>query len=302
VLNSWAIRVQQFKSLAKRRVTQSVLQVVVQLLTPFFARGPIGLLAGDCAGRAGGSLTLLADTVRYARRKQLRLLPRKIIQGAKRYKRFPVYGMGSVLLHTALTALPPLLLARFFGLQTAGWFGLVNQVLGVAVGLVGLGVAQVYLSNAAQLAHTSPGRLRSLFLKTSRAAFLIAALPLTIILLMGRPIFAVIFGANWGEAGIYGQILALPFLIMLTVGPVFPTLTVLERQDWQFVADAAGVLIMVFGIRYVHDSGRSGRWAVGVYGIAISITYLLLFALAYFAISHHDAKSGLRASEGTPLE
>lgn len=300
VLNSWAIRVQEFKSLAKRRITQSALQVLVQLAAPLFARGPIGLLLGDCAGRAGGSLALLADTREYIKIRRLHLSWNRIMEGAIRYKRFPIFGMTSVLLHTALTALPALLLARLFGLQEAGWFGMVNQILGIAVGLIGLGVAQVFLSNAAQLAHTSPRGLRSLFLKTSRIALLAGVPPIALVLFAGPRLFGIIFGTQWMEAGVYGQLLALPFLVMLAVGPVFPALTVLERQDWQVAADGIGLVIMFFGMQYVHHTGRSGRWGIAVYGVAISVTYLLLFVLAYYAICNHCAKAGFRKSD-TPL-
>ncbi|MGA7382585.1 MAG: hypothetical protein WBX03_17170, partial [Terriglobales bacterium] len=182
------------------------------------------------------------------------------------------------------------LLTRFFGLQEAGWYGLVNQILGVGVGLVGLGVAQVYLSNAAQLAHSSPVQLRSLFLRTSRAAFLMGVIPFGLLMLVGPVLFGFVFGARWTEAGRYAQLLAMPFLIMLTVGPVFPTLTVLERQDWQLVVDTVGVLIMVFGMFYAHHFGLSGRWAVAAYGVSVLVTYLSLFGLALMSIHRHARK------------
>jgi O-antigen/teichoic acid export membrane protein len=286
ILNSWAIRVQAFHSLAKRRIVQSVFQVITQLGTPFLLRGPIGLLLGDCFGRAGGSLPLFMDTQRDLQARNLHLSKRKAIEAARRYKRFPLFGMPSVLLHTGLAVLPAILLARLFGLQDAGWFGLVYQLLGVAVGLVGLGVAQVFLSNAAQLAHSSPVALRSLFLRTSRAAFLLGALPFGILVLAGPRLFGIIFGAKWTESGVYGQLLALPFLVMLAVGPVYPTLTVLEKQNWQLIADGLGVFIMSLGMWYAHHIGLSARWAVGVYGCAVLVTYVALFILAFYAISH----------------
>jgi len=284
ILNWWSIRVQAFKSLAKRRVVQSACQVATQLSVPLAMRGPFGLLLGDSAGDAGGVTLLLVDTVRYIKAHALRVTAPGTIEAISRYRKFPAFGLASVLVHTGFSVLPAFILTRLYGLQETGWYGLVNQMLVVAAGLIGLAIAQVYLSNAAQLVHSSPVQLRSLFWRTSRAAFLLGLAPFAVLLLFGPPLFALVFGAKWVEAGKYAQLLALPFLVMLTVGPVFPTLTVLERLDWQFAADVVGLMTMIFGMYYVHSLGLSGRWAVGAYGLSVLLTYSLLFGFALLAI------------------
>ena len=296
ILNSWCIRVQDFRSLAERRVIQSVGQVITQLGVPLFARGPFGLLLGDCVGRAGGSVSLAVSATQYAKRNGLRLSVRKLVEAAHRYKRFPIFGTASVLVHANFWVLPALLLSRYFGLQEAGWYGLVNQILVVGVGLLGLGISQVYFGNAAQLAHNSPIELQSLFLKTSRAAFLLGVIPFGLLLLFGPFAFQLIFGAKWLEAGKYAQLLAIPFLLVLAVGPVFPTLTILERQDWQFVGDLFGTFLMVGGMFYAHHLGLSGRWAVAAYALALLLNYVILFILAFTAIQRHCRQS--RTSDG----
>ncbi len=290
VLNSWSVRLQTFHSLAKRRIIQSAAQVLTQLGVPLMIRGPFGLLLGDSVGRASGSLSLAVDAKNYAVEHKLRFSRKKIVEAGMRYKRFPVFGTASVLAHVSFSVLPALLLTRFFGLEEAGWYGLVNQILGLAVGLVGLGVAQVYISNAAQLARSSPLELRSLFLKTSRAAFLLGVFPFSLLIFIGPFLFQLVFGPKWVEAGRYSQLLALPFLAVLTVGPVFPTLTVLEHQDWQLAGDAIGVVIMVVGMVYVHHLGWSGRWAVASYGVSLFVTYLTLFGLAFAAIQRRCSR------------
>lgn len=287
VLNSWSVRVQDFRSLAKRRVIQAAGQVVTQLAVPLFLRGPFGLLLGDSVGRVGGCMALATDARRYAKEHKLRMSAKGIAEAAVRYKRFPLFGTASVLVHSSSTVLPALLLTRYFGLQEAGWYGLVNQVLVVGVGFLGLGIAQVYLSNAAQLAHSSPTELRALFFKTSRAAFLLGVVPFGLLVFVAPFLFGLVFGQKWIEAGRYAQLLAIPFLVILTVGPVFPTLTILERQDWQMGGDLVGAAILVGGMVYAHRLGLSGRWAVGAYGVSVLVTYMSLFGLALMAIQRH---------------
>jgi len=292
ILSSWVIRLQAFKSLAKRRIMQSGFQVATQLLVPLAIRGPFGLLLGDSVGDVG--LTpLLFDARKYVKAQSLRISSRKMIDAALRYRKFPVFGLASVLAHISFSVLPALLLARFFGVQEAGWYALVNQILVVAAGLIGLAIAQVYLSNAAQLAHSSPKRLRTLFFRTSWVALLLGLIPFSLLLFRGPWLFGFVFGAKWVEAGRYAQLLSLPFLVMIAVGPVYPTLTVLERQDWQFIADLVGVTMMVFGIAQTYKRGLSGRWAVGAYGLSVLITYLLLFGLSLYAIQRRYRENPL---------
>jgi len=287
ILNSWSIRVQAFRSLAKRRIIQSVAQVITQLCVPLLMRGPFGLLLGDSVGRAGGSLELAFSAKKYAEEHQLHMSAKKLAEAAIRYKRFPVFGTASVLVHAGFWVLPALLITRFYGLQEAGWYGLVSQILVIGAGLLGLAIAQVYYGNAAQLAHTSPTQLRSLFLRTSRAAFLLGVVPFALLIFVGPQLFGLVFGPKWIEAGRYAQLLSVPFLIVLTVGPVFPTLTILERQDWQFGVDLLGTLLMAFTMFYAHHLGLSGRWAIAAYGVSLLANYIALFGLALMAIRRH---------------
>jgi O-antigen/teichoic acid export membrane protein len=235
-------------------------------------------------GDAGGLTPLALDARTYVKSHRLRASLPKMLEAVFRYRKFPAFGLASVLTHAGFSVLPAVLLTRFYGLQEAGWYGLVNQMLVVAAGLIGLAIAQVYLSNAAQLAHSSPFQLRSLFLRTSRAAMVLGLAPFLLLTFWGPSLFGFVFGAKWLEAGRYAQLLSLPFLVMLSVGPVYPTLTVLEKLDWQFAADAIGVALMVFGMWYAHQLGLSGRWAVVAYGVSVFVTYVLLFGFALFAI------------------
>jgi O-antigen/teichoic acid export membrane protein len=284
IVNAWAIRVGDFRGLAKRRIAQSIFQVTTQLGVSAFVRGPLGLMLGDCAGRAGGATSLLADSARYLKTRNLRISLENTTRAIVRYKRFPAFGLSSVLVHTSLSLLPPLLLTRLFGLQAAGWFALSYQVLGLTVELVGLGIAQVYLSHTAQLARTSPSAMRHLLFKMTRAMFIVGLGPLGLMALAGPRIFSIVFGSRWLEAGKYGQLLALPFLVMFVASAGLPVLTVLERQHWQLAADSVGVSLLCAGIWYVHRAGLSGRWAVAAYGVALIITYTSFFCLALRAI------------------
>jgi len=306
ILNSWAIRTASFRSLSKRQIWQSSVQVLVQFAVPLVSRGPLGLLLGDSVGRVAGSTTLLREMRDYLKQHGVRLDFRDGRLGAKRYWKYPAYGLPALLLHTSLTTLPPLLLTKHFGLAVAGNFGLVSQIVGVATSFIGLAVAQVYFHKAAALSHSDPAGLLSLFIKTSAICAAMGVIPYALLGLFGPTLFTVIFGHAWIEAGQYARLLAIPYFFVFVVGPVFRVLTILQRQHWQLVIDGVGIILLMGSMFAVTRLGLSAAYAILAYGLTLSITYCGLYAAAAMAIWRHrrtvGASSGIgfQAVDGEP--
>ena len=287
ILNSWGIRMASFKSLSKRRIWQSGAQILVQVAVPIVQPGPLGLMLGDSVGRVAGSTTLLREMRGHLKQQAVRPNFRDGWTGARRYWKYPAYGLPALLLHTGLTTLPPLLLTRYFGLTVAGSYSLVNQAVGVGTSFIGLAIAQVYFHKAAALSHSDPSSMLTLFLKTSGICAAIALLPCACLGLFGPVLFKVVFGHAWIEAGQYGQLLAVPYFFVFVVGPVFPVLTILQRQNWQLLIDGAGLLLLFALILTIARLGLGARYAIGAYGIALSLTYCGLYGAAGLAVWKH---------------
>jgi len=287
ILNNWAVRVKAFASLAKRRLLQSVCQVITQLGFPFFIQGPVGLLVGDTVGRAGGSTILIRELYSYFRERMLQFSVPEMICVAKKYKVFPTFGIISVILHSGFGILPPLLISRLYGLHEAGLYSLVIFVYGAALSIIGLSMAQVYMAHASELAHKSPIEMKVLFFKISRSALIIGMIPFGLVLIFGSSIFSIVFGIKWVEAGIYSQILSLPYFIIFIVGPVYPTLKILEKQKLQVYADTLGIITLIFGMIGAHSIGLNARWSIFAYGLSIGFTYLLLYVFSFLEIKKY---------------
>ncbi|ANS76603.1 hypothetical protein AWM70_20150 [Paenibacillus yonginensis] len=58
ILSTWAVRKQYFRRLSRTKYTQSIGQIGGQLAFSLLHPGPVGLIAGDIAGRSGGLLPL----------------------------------------------------------------------------------------------------------------------------------------------------------------------------------------------------------------------------------------------------
>ena len=159
-----------------------------------------------------------------------------------------------------------------------------NQIIGVGTSFIGLAIAQVYFHKAALLSRSNPAGMLALFLRTSSICSAIAILPYLCLGLFGPRLFSVVFGPAWVEAGHYSQLLAMPYFFVFVVGPVFPVLTILQRQHWQLAIDGVGIVMLVVSISTVARLGLGAKAAIAAYGSILSLTYCGLYGAAGWAI------------------
>jgi len=292
-LNYWAMRRDDYKQIAKSKFTQAAAQSVMQLGTGLAVQGSFGLLVGDAIGRMSGSGRFARDLWKgYA--KNLRAVRlRSMFRLATRYREYPLVSVWGALINMSGLALPALLLAQYYGAGETGSFGLVYRVLGAPISLIGVSIAQVYISEAAKLSRSDPQRLMHIFLKTTRHMIYVGLVPCAIFAAIAPWLFVHIFGSAWREAGEYARYLAFMFYASFINSPVTQTLNVLERQWAQFAWDISRLIVTVTAIVIPHWMGYGAGFAVLVYGIAMTTMYCVHWTQSYFGI-HRCVRMSVR--------
>lgn len=284
ILKYWAIRQKAYATLAHTKFSQGLGQVITQLLLGIANLKPVGLLIGDVVGRASGSTRIALLAWRKNHRAFQKISANGVSDLAWRYRRFPLFSGVSSILNIGGLQVPAILIAAFYGTQTAGWFSLGQRVISIPMVFIGVAISQVYLSEAAELAQLQPGELQSFFFKIERKLLMISILP-AFVLGLGAPwLFGFAFGNEWLEAGKYVQVLSLMFLVQFIVTPVSQTLNVLERQDWQLAWDAGRLAVVVGALYGSALLELSARAALAVYGVAMTVSYGCLFLLIAIAL------------------
>ena len=284
-LNYWAMRRDNYKQIAKSKFTQAAAQVTTQLGAGLVIHGSFGLLLGDAVGRISGSGRFARDLWKgYASHiRAVRI--RSILRLAARYREYPLVSMWGTLINMSGLALPALFLAQYYGTRETGCFGLVNRVLGVPAGLIGISIAQVYISEAAKLSRSDPQRLMHIFLKTTRHMIYIGLAPCIAFAVIAPWLFENIFGHPWRDAGEYARYLAFMFYASFINSPVTQTLNVLERQWAQFAWDISRLAVTISAIAIPHWLGYGADVAVLTYGIAMTFMYCVHWTQSYFGIN-----------------
>ena len=293
-LSIWDLRQKGYRQVSATKVVQVGSQLSTQVGVGLVHAGPLGLLLGDALGRVAGSFSLARFAWQRNRQVFCRLRPAIVLRSALRYRRFPLISAGAALLGVAATALPPLLLAQFYGAKTLAWFALGDRVLGAPTLLVGQAVSQVYSVEAGALSSADPAAMQGLFSRSIKRLVLLGLLPYLMFAMASPALFSFIFGPAWREAGVYAQLLAMMHYLAFIVWPLTPTLNILEEQVWQLAWDAGRLGLTLGALWLAYRRGWPARGAIAAFGAAMLLGYAAHLLLSRYAIARRVRQSSPR--------
>ena len=231
-MNYWNSRTKKFGRLSIARVAASIAGTGTQVGAGFAGHPTGGSLIG------AGVLALIISTLLLSIqiwRTDIRIFKesigyKRVVSTLKRYKRFPIFDSWATLLNTVSWQLPIFLLSAFFSPKVVGYYSLGMIALQMPMSLVGSAIGQVFFQQAADANFCSKKSLARIVESTFYSLFVIGLFPIFILLLAGNDIFIVIFGPNWGEAGVYAQILALWIFFWFIYSPISTLFSIFEIQ------------------------------------------------------------------------
>jgi len=155
---------------------------------------------------------------------------RGMARGVRRYKKFPLCSTFADLLNTLSSQLPIFMFYVFFSDLIVGYFSFGLRIIQMPLGVVGLSIGQVFFQHASK--SKLDGTLDSLVRKSFTSLVMIGLFPILLVTIIGYDIFVVFFGENWGEAGIYLQILGVWVFFWFIASPISCLYSVLEMQSF----------------------------------------------------------------------
>jgi O-antigen/teichoic acid export membrane protein len=287
VFSEWMVRDRRYAALGNRNLFMGVGQAATQIGLGLLQVRPLGLLLGIGVGRlcAFGGLLSGGGLLRHARpgfgamRSTL-----------SRFRRFPLLATPSALLNSAGLEAPLLVISAFYGDARAGLLGLTIRVFSGPTLVIGQAIDEVFSGESSAAIRNPRGTLRSLVRSTVQRLLLIGVAPAVILGLFGPWLFGVIFGPGWTEAGVYAQLLALPYLLQFAVNPVSGVLLYLDRQDQMLGWSAARLVLTAGGPAACAVVGAPITAAIAFLAIGHVVCYGLLYVLCARAVSAADDK------------
>jgi O-antigen/teichoic acid export membrane protein len=288
----WAIRFQAFRAITRTRLTQSVSSLAVKLGGTAF--GPLTLILGEVVSQAAG-MTSLGGLVINGRWSTFKtVLAKDLLHVARRYQKFPLFTTWGSLLNKTGAQLPPLLFAAFFSPAAAGLFALANRMLSLPIALVAQAIANVFLSKAPD-AHRE-NKLDLLVAKVHENLAKIAMPPTLLLALVGPDLFALAFGPEWREAGVFVRFMTPMLYFQFIVSPISTVFNVLDKQEQGLILQ--GQLVLIRGTSLLVGAWLNNlRMAILLFGLGSAFSYFI-FLIRAMKISGNPVSRVVKTSFG----
>ncbi len=237
ILINWAVRMKKFKE-------QSLYSIPVTFASKLLNVG-YGFFIS--AGAEGLIITTLAHygirIVIYFTRildKPLAFLKMKLEkeerqETAKEFSTYPKYIMWGNALNTASNYLPIILFPMILGSPAvAGLLTYATLALDLPIRLIGAGITPVFLKKAADLKNENPELLAGITWRLFKNLLLIAVAPLFVLYVFGTPLYELVFGEQWSEAGMAAEILVIYYFFRLISSPISSIFSI-QRKERQLL-------------------------------------------------------------------
>lgn len=225
----WINRKKKYKKMAQNKVIQSGSMATMQVSLGLLKNNNNGLIIGWFFGQLIAVISLARLVWREDKNKINNTSLLKMWSLAKRYKKFPLINSWSGLLNTASRQVPIILLTTFFSTIVTGFFSLAQRILLIPMTLLGNTIGQVYFQKVSNLKNEKY-KVKKITLEINKKLLLIGLLPISIIILWGDTLFALVFGQSWKEAGEYAKVLSVWIYFVFITSPLTHLLIVYEKH------------------------------------------------------------------------
>ena len=228
-LSYWNLREKNFQIMSLSRLASSIFNIVVSIFIALLIDIEGGLLFAYFFSGAVSFLVLLGGMRSVVHHLFTGVNFYKIQNVAKRYRKFPIYGLLPSFFDSFTLSMPVLFLNSFFGTIVSGHYAICMKALQFPMNLIGNAVSQVFHQRVAKL-HAAHVDISEFVTETFKKLFFISV-PIFFIMICAPLWFGLVFGSQWEEAGWYAVILAPAITLRFIVSPLSVVFGVVNRQE-----------------------------------------------------------------------
>jgi O-antigen/teichoic acid export membrane protein len=199
---------------------------------------------------------------------------------ARRYAKFPLYELPSVVLDAAALSLPVPMIASVYGVAASGWFGLARTLVAIPNTQIGAAVADVFQMELANAVRAQDhARARKLFYQLLKKLALFGLLPMAAIMVFAPWLAGMVLGKAWSEVGMLSACIAPWLYASLVVGSLSRLASVLEAQRSKLVYDVVAIGLMLAAYSIAKHQSFGMMMMVVSFTVANFIAYMIYLAV-----------------------
>ncbi|MCD2193643.1 oligosaccharide flippase family protein [Actinomycetospora endophytica] len=274
--NAVLIRAQRRSALAARNLLSGVLGAGLQIAAALLLGSAVALGVAVLVGRLAAIGLTRASTTPGERTGSVSL------RGS-----LPAVGAQSIWVLSMQTM--TLLATPFFGVVAAGYVGLAQRIAGAPTSLIGQALGQVAQSLLAPHVRARDGQLRRAVLRQTAALGALASAVAVPLMVLAPRWAATLLGEQYATVGTVTAILAVPFALQITAGPLTPLLIMVDRQTVFFRLQTLRALAAVLAVVGAGLLTRDFVTTCLVYAIAETASYAACLVVVQREAGRSDA-------------
>jgi len=279
----YANRHKHYALISKVLVAQALFGATISISLGVGGFQTDGLLISSLLGAVFGTVLLL-----YFYHKEFSLLEwrpsSKMWDLSKKYKQFPIYGASTSFLDGITSALPVLMLTKFFPPAIVGQFALGLRVFSAPLSFISSSVSQVHLRKVAELTHFDASSLLGYTLKLSLLLLMIAGIPSLLLYFFIPSLFAFVFGTAWRHAGEILSILLPSLVIKFVASSVSGVFSATGHLKLVAIWKVVALLVTFIGLFWATNNGDASLFFYTLLIIDL-LLYVILFVCIMYAVT-----------------
>ena len=290
IVSYFATRDQAFSALARTQIAQGLVGPFSQIGFGLLDFGAPGLVFGFVLSRSVGMIGLGRLALQGHRLAGGLISVSRMVNVAKRYRRFPLIASWSALIDVAGTQALYILVSLSYAPRVVGYIMISERLLARPLTLLANAILQVFVGEVSKVLHTDIGHFRSRFRQVVWRQFAISVAWILVVNAAATWLFVPVFGADWADGLIFLRVASIGFAAQAVTQSVVHTLQILERQAtaaaWQI-----GRLALVVGAFFLATSiGLEPPTAVFCYSLAQALACAVLVGLMAWSIEQRMNK------------
>ncbi|KOR31363.1 hypothetical protein TI04_01310 [Achromatium sp. WMS2] len=284
VLQSWETRNKRFYSITQTRLNRAIAGSSAQIMLGFLQIAPLGLMLGYILYSGMGSLKFAHNIWKKDHVLFKTISFKNIKRNLIVHRRFLIYTWPDSLLNIAGIQLPILIIAAAIDKSETGYLMLAMQTMALPMGIVGSSVSQVYFSEALNKLNN---RTLGLFtIKTMYMLFRVGSPPLVLLGITAQFIFPLLFGMQWGRAGIVVMWMTPWFILQFIASPVSVILFATGNNMLGLFLQLFGFIIRTGIVLIATIIAKS--WVVEAYALSGAIFYAIYLTMLVVVAKRQD--------------
>jgi O-antigen/teichoic acid export membrane protein len=291
VAQNWSLRTHNYPIQSRAVITQALVTIGGQILFgAALGSSAYTLVIGMLAGYVALVLVYLPVIREHVVPRLQRHYSRAgMLAVARTYLRFPLYTgpyafFGQVSARSAI-----LVLAALTSANIVGQYGVAQRVIYLPVATLLAAASQIFYSRAAR--GLDDPRMPHMVRTALVAGPLIVGPFFLLVVLFAEPIFRIVFGAEWQQAGRFAAILALPSMVKTLTVWLDRVFDIRARQGLSLILEASYAVISCLATYIALRVTKNPEFAIAVYA-AVTVTYLVIWMLCALMVGRFSLRMG----------